>query len=111
MVVGHERPITALFEWLFQQVRYGERTARGITGGMIVCWAFTSGEMIRMSSIRISIVSGDSDAMKEIELLRPLVTPAPDKQTTRIDEGVACRRAENDSNGIRTDENSCGLPR
>lgn len=84
MVVGHERPITALFEWLFQQLRYGERTARGITGGIIVCWAFTLGETISVSSTRIRRImvshGRDSDAMKEIELFRPSVTKALEKQ-------------------------------
>ena len=84
MVVGHEWPITALFEWLFQQERYGERTARGITGGIIVCRAITLGETIRASSMRIRImVCRDSDVMKEIELFRPSVTPALGKNNDR----------------------------
>ena len=83
MFLGHERPITTLFEWLFQQVRYGERTARGITGGIIVCWAFTLGEKISVSSMRIKIMVShgrDSDVMKQIELFRPSVILAPKKQ-------------------------------
>ena len=76
--------MTALYEWLFQEVRYGERTARGITGGIIVCWAFTLRDAMSVSNMRIRImVSRGSDAMKEIELFRLSTTSAPGKQNYR----------------------------
>ena len=106
-VVGHEWPMTALYEWLFQEVRYGERTARGITGGIIVCWAFTLRDAMSVSNIRIRImVSRGSDAMEEIELLRRSTTSAPGKQN---DRWVTSRRAKKngDSCGDKdNDENS-----
>jgi hypothetical protein len=76
-----------------QQLRYGERTARGTAGGKEVTWAVTLRDKRRARSGKKIMVS--CDTMKDIALFRVPVTSAPGKKT--IEGGLATRRVEKDS--------------
>jgi hypothetical protein len=76
-----------------QQLRYGERTARGIAGGTEVTWAVTLRDKRRARSGKKIMAS--CDTVKDIALFRVSVASAPDKKT--IEEGLATRRVERDS--------------
>jgi hypothetical protein len=75
-VVGHVSPnigVEVSLDWT-QQLRYGERTARGIAEGVKSGWALTFWERRRATNGRRIVVS--CDIMRDIAaaLFRPSVT-------------------------------------
>jgi hypothetical protein len=95
-VVGHvepNAPAGAGPDWS-QQLRYGERTARGIAEGKKACCALTVlWERRRAKSDKRIMVSRDT--MRDIALFRPSVTSGPGKK--KIEEGMTTRRVESDT--------------
>jgi hypothetical protein len=81
-VVGHVWPYSVVaFPFWSQQLRYGERTARGTAGGTKDTWALTLRDRRRVRSGKKIMVS--CDKMKDIALFRVLVTSALDKKNNR----------------------------